>query len=241
MQPELSVVIPVYNERDTVTEIVRRVLRVSLDMEVILVDDGSTDGSPDVVRRLAEEHENVKAVLRLRNEGKGAALRAGFAVASGRIVIVQDADLEYDPRDYARLVQPVLEGRADSVYGSRFRAGRPAGTYLSNYVANRLLTILSNLTTGLRLTDMETCYKVFRRDVVARLDIREDRFGFEPEVTARLAGLGVRVHEVPIRYAGRRRSEGKKIGWRDGVRAVWCILRYSPCRGGSGPRRRDSR
>ena len=161
-----------------------------------------------------------------RNRGKGAALRTGFAAADGQIVIIQDADLEYDPRDYPRLLEPIIQRRAEVVYGSRFLLGRPNG-YLKNYLANRLLTGLSNLATGQKLTDMETCYKVFRRDVLQRVSLEQDRFGFEPEITAKLARLGADIHEVPISYNARRHGQGKKIGWLDGLKAIWCIFKYS--------------
>jgi len=235
----LSVVIPVYNERDTWRELLGRVEAAELPglaRQVVLVDDCSRDGTREQLRQFADEAraagkidgtglDRYRVLFHERNRGKGAALRTGFAAAEGDLVIVQDADLEYDPCDYARLVGPLLDGRADVVYGSRFRGGQPKG-YLKNYAANRLLTFLSNLTTGWRLTDMETCYKMFRRDVLARLRLEQDRFGFEPEVTAKLARAGARVVELPISYRPRGHEEGKKIGWRDGLRAIWCILKY---------------
>lgn len=230
---KISVVIPVYNESATLEEILERVRAVELETEIILVDDGSSDGSRDLVRQLASDGR-VMAVFHDENRGKGAALRSGIAVARGDVVLVQDADLEYDPQDYARLLEPIANGRADVVYGSRFAGGESHRVlYFWHAVGNRLLTQLSNIFSNLNLTDMEVCYKVFRREVIQSLNLREDRFGFEPEVTARLAryrtadGARLRIYEVGISYAGRTYEEGKKIGWRDGLRAVWCILRYN--------------
>ncbi len=233
----LSIVIPVYNERDTWRDLLARVLAVDLGRwgrQVLLVDDGSTDGTREQLREFADAPPeggtaagvDFRVVFHERNRGKGAALRTGFAAAGGDVVIIQDADLEYDPADYPRLLAPVAAGEADVVYGSRFRAGRSRKGYLKNYLANRFLTALSNLTTGLGLTDMETCYKVFRRGVIQSVRLEQDRFGFEPEVTAKVAKLGVRVREVPIAYHARTHEEGKKIGWRDGLKAIWCILKY---------------
>jgi len=234
----LSVVIPIYNERDTWRELLDRVRAVKLPgfrKQIILVDDGSTDGTQEQLAAGGFAAENphkpqateVKVLFHDRNRGKGAALRTGFAAATGDVVIIQDADLEYDPNDYPRLLEPILQGRADVVYGSRFLSGRPPEGYLRNYLANKFLTGLSNATTGLKLTDMETCYKLFRRRVLLQIDLEQDRFGFEPEITARLARLGVKVHEVPISYAGRGHAEGKKIGWKDGLKAIWCIFKYA--------------
>jgi len=224
----LSVVIPCYNERDTVAAVVARVLASPWTAEVIIVDDGSTDGTRDVLAGLAEPR--VRVVLQLYNQGKGAALRRGFAEATAPLVIVQDADLEYDPGEYGALVQPLLNDDADVVFGSRFISSHPHRVlYYWHSVGNRFLTTLSNTFTNLNLTDMETCYKVFRRDVIQAIDIEEDRFGVEPEVTAKLAAHPEwRIYEMGIGYRGRTYAEGKKIGWRDGVRAVWCILKYSP-------------
>jgi len=229
----LSVVVPVYNERDTWRKLLDRVRAVQLpgvDKQIILVDDGSTDGTRRQLTELAgsETHRgNVQVLFHDINRGKGAALRTGFAAATGDVIIIQDADLEYDPNDYHRLLEPVLAGRADVVYGSRFLVpGAAKGGRSRNYLANKFLTWLSNAVTGLRLTDMETCYKVFSSHVLKRIRLRQDRFGFEPEITARLAGLGVRVLEVPISYAGRSKTEGKKIGFTDGLQAIWCIFKY---------------
>ena len=231
----LSVVIPVYNERDGWRELLRRVEAVDLpgvERQVVLVDDGSSDGTREQLREFADEHAGMaeySVVFHEKNRGKGAALRTGFQAAEGDIVIIQDADLEYDPNDYGPLLEPILADQADVVYGSRFLEGGPRG-YLKNYLANRFLTGLSNLTTGLKLTDMETCYKVFRRDVLRRVKLEQDRFGFEPEITARIARLGLRMREVPIHYDPRSHGEGKKIGWKDGLKAIWCILRYGMLR-----------
>ena len=237
---KLSIIVPIYNERDTWRALLTRLEAVdlpSLRRQIILVDDGSADGTRRQLEEFAAELsegglfppvENVeyKVLFHETNRGKGAALRTGFAAADGDIVIIQDADLEYDPCDYPRLLEPILDGLADVVYGSRFLNPQNRTWYRTNYIANRFLTALSNLTTGLRLTDMETCYKVFRRDVLERVELRQDRFGFEPEITAKVAALGVRIVERAIRYVGRTRAEGKKIGWRDGLKAVWCILKY---------------
>jgi glycosyltransferase involved in cell wall biosynthesis len=224
----LSVVIPCFNERDTIERIVEAVLAAPVrELELIVVDDGSTDGTREILREKVE-HRVARVIYQERNRGKGAALRAGFAAATGGLVIVQDADLEYDPQDYPRLIEPILAGKADVVFGSRFSGGASVRVlYYWHYVGNRLLTTLSNMLTNVNLSDMEVCYKVFRRDVLQRIEIEEDRFGFEPEITAKVAKLGCRIYEVGISYAGRTYREGKKIGWRDGLRAVWCIVKYN--------------
>ncbi|MBW1684961.1 MAG: glycosyltransferase family 2 protein [Deltaproteobacteria bacterium] len=226
--PNLSVVIPVYNEVDTIEQIVEAVRASEIDdLEIILVDDGSTDGTRDVLRQKIEP-KVARVIWHERNQGKGAALRTGFAAASGDVVIVQDADLEYDPSEYPKLINPIVSGRADVVFGSRFVGGEPHRVlYFWHYVVNRFLTTLSNIFTNLNLTDMEVCYKVFRREILQEIRIEEDRFGFEPEITAKVAKLGCRIYEVGISYAGRTYGEGKKIGWRDGLHAIWCILKYN--------------
>ncbi len=228
---KLSIVMPVFNERATLEEIVQRVLDVDVGMEkeLILVDDGSTDGTRELYGPICERFKpaDIRVILHDRNRGKGAALRTGFAAARGDIVLVQDADLEYDPRDYPRLLQPIIEGRADVVYGSRF-VGSEAHRVLFfwHMVGNRILTWLSNAFTNLNLTDMETCYKVFRADVVRSLQLTSDRFTIEPELTAKVARGRWRVYEVGISYAGRDYAEGKKITWRDGIAAIWAIVRF---------------
>ncbi len=223
--PLLSVVIPVYNERDFVAELVSRVQAQDYRMEILLIDDGSTDGSREIIAGLAEQNQEVQVLLHDHNQGKGAALRTGFQAASGDIILIQDADLEYDPRDYGKLLEPLLDGRADVVFGSRFLGGPHRVLNYHHYLANRFLTMLSNILTGLNLTDMETCYKAFRRDIISDMPLRQDRFGFEPEFTARIAARHLRVYEVPISYSGRDYAEGKKITWKDGVAALWTIVR----------------
>ncbi len=226
--PRISVVIPCYNERATLEQLLDRVRGTGVpDVEIVLVDDCSTDGTRELLREKLEPRID-QVIYHERNQGKGAALRTGFAAARGDIVLVQDADLEYDPREYPKLLQPILDGQADVVFGSRFMGGGAHRVlYFWHYVGNRFLTLLSNAFTNLNLTDMEVCYKVFRREVLQQIRIEEDRFGFEPEITARVAKLGCRVFEVGISYSGRTYREGKKIGWRDGVRAVVCILKYN--------------
>jgi glycosyltransferase involved in cell wall biosynthesis len=228
MKPKLSIVIPVYNEAATIRSLLDAVRAAPLDgREIIVVDDGSTDGTRELLdgdlRPLVDQ-----VLLQERNQGKGAAVRRGFAAATGQIVVVQDADLEYDPQDLPALIEPIVSGKADVVFGSRFMGGQPHRVvYFWHMVGNRLLTLLSNMLTNVNLTDMETCYKAFRREVLEQLELREDRFGFEPEITARVAQLGCRIYEVGISYHGRTYAEGKKIGWRDGVRALWVICKYN--------------
>ena len=223
--PCLSVVMPCYNEAGTVREIVKRVLDNHNTAELIIVDDGSTDGTRDLLSSIDEPR--VTVLLQPGNRGKGAAIRRGFEEATADFVIVQDADLEYDPADYDLMLEPLVAGTADVVYGSRFQSGRPRRVlYFWHSVGNRLLTLLSNMFTDLNLTDMETCFKAFRTEVVKTLDLREDRFGIEPEITAKVAAGGWRVWEVGISYSGRTYAEGKKIDWRDGVAAIGCIVRY---------------
>lgn len=223
---KLSVVIPCYNESKTIDAVIKAVVAAEpLDKEIIVVDDASKDNSVAKLEGALRNHIH-KLVRHEHNRGKGAALRSGFAVATGDIVIVQDADLEYDPADYERLIAPILRGEADVVYGSRFSHNKQASP-LWHSLGNKALTIASNLFTGLALTDMETCYKAFRRDVIQSFDIEETRFGFEPEITAKIAAAGYRVVEVPIAYRPRNYAEGKHIGWRDGVRALFCIVKYS--------------
>jgi glycosyltransferase involved in cell wall biosynthesis len=224
----LSVVIPVYNERATLRTIVRRVLEVPLDIELLCIDDGSTDGSREILQELASRHRQIKVFFQPRNMGKGAALRRGIQEATSDYVVIQDADLEYDPSEYSILLEPLLQGKADVVYGSRFMGGRPHRVlYFWHSVGNWLLTFFSNCVTNLNLTDMETCYKMFRRKVIQAIPLEENRFGFEPEVTVKIAKHRLRVYEVGISYSGRTYEEGKKIGWKDGVRAIWCLAKYS--------------
>ncbi len=225
-QPLVSVVIPAFNEKATILECVRRVQAVDVGKEIIVVEDGSTDGTRELLARTAPEL-GIRLLLQPRNQGKGAALRRGFEAAQGEIILIQDADLEYDPREYPKLLAPILDGRADVVFGSRFTAGPRRVLFFWHSVGNRVLTTLSNMMTNLNLTDMETCYKVFRREVLEQVALEEDRFGFEPEFTAKIARNGFRIYEVPITYSGRTYAEGKKIGWKDGVRTLWCIARYN--------------
>lgn len=225
---KLSVVIPVYNECATLRFMVERVLAVPLELEVLCVDDGSGDGSREILAELQSQHQQVQVFLQPRNMGKGAALRRGIQQATGEFVVIQDADLEYDPADFPLLLGPLIQGKADVVYGSRFLGAAPHRVlYFWHSVGNRLLTLLSNCLTNINLSDMETCYKVFRREVIQSIPIEEDRFGFEPEITVKVAKRRLRIYEVGISYWGRTYEEGKKIGWKDGVRAVWCLLKYS--------------
>ncbi len=225
---KLSVVMPVYNERATLREVVERVLAVPIDLELLCVDDGSKDGSQEILTELQQQHPQIRVFLQPKNMGKGAALRRGIQEAIGDYVIVQDADLEYDPAEYPVLLGPLDNGKADVVFGSRFLGGGPHRVlYFWHSVGNSLLTLLSNVLTDLNLTDMETCYKVFRREILQAIPIKEDRFGFEPEITVKIAKRRLRIYEVGISYWGRTYEEGKKIGWKDGVRAVYCLLKYS--------------
>jgi glycosyltransferase involved in cell wall biosynthesis len=228
---KISVVIPVYNERDYIARVVERVVRSGIADEVVIIDDASTDGTRDILRHMEkgwdEDTTALKVLCQERNSGKGAALRKGFENLSGDIVIIQDADFEYDPGDYPVLIKPILDGRADVVYGSRFLGGPHRVIFFWHMVGNKLLTLLSNMFTNLNLTDMETGYKAFRADVIRNITLRSDRFGFEPEFTAKVAKKGYRIYETPISYAGRTYGEGKKIGWRDGVTALWHIVRFN--------------
>lgn len=247
---KLSVVVPVYNERNSIREILRRIQAVRIPKEIILIDDFSTDGTREILQEIEREYEKaeseetgieaihqdktthplneVRVVFHEKNRGKGAALRTGFVHVTGSIVIVQDADLEYDPAEYPLLIAPIIDGRADVVYGSRFIGETHRVLNYHHFVGNKLLTTFSNLFTGLNLTDMETCYKVFRREVIDAIapTLKSDRFGFEPEVTAKIARRGLRVYELPVSYSGRDYTEGKKITWKDGFQALWCIIRY---------------
>lgn len=234
VQPDLpwdevtvSVVIPAFNEMATVEALLRRVRSVELRWQVIVVDDGSTDGTRELLRELDAEGLVDVLVFHPENRGKGAALRTGFAHATGDVVVVQDADLEYDPVEIPLLLEPILQGKADAVYGSRFLGGPHRVLFFWHSVGNRFLTLLSNMFTDVNLTDMETCYKMVRRELLQTLPLSSERFGFEPEITARLAQAGARIYELPISYHGRSYAEGKKIGWKDGVEALWCILKYN--------------
>jgi len=222
----LSVIIPCYNEQGTIASLIAMVQASPWVQEIIVVDDGSQDKSREILEAISDPQ--VRVIMHTVNQGKGAALRTGFSHATSDFVIVQDADLEYDPSEYPLVLEPLLDNRADVVFGSRFLSGRPHRVlYFWHSLGNRFLTLMSNMFTDLNLTDMETCYKCFRREVIQAIDIEEDRFGFEPEITAKLAKLRLRIYEVGISYSGRTYDEGKKIGWRDGVRAVYCIVRYS--------------
>jgi len=226
---KLSIIIPVYNERETLAELTGRVKAVELQdivKEIILIDDGSTDGTRNLIASELKEIVD-RVILQPKNQGKGAALRAGFAAATGDVLVVQDADLEYDPQEYGKLLKPILDGQADVVYGSRFTGEGPHRVlFFWHYVGNKFLTLVSNMFTNLNLTDMETCYKMFRKEVLEGITIQQNRFGFEPEITAKVARGNWRIYEVGISYYGRTYEDGKKIGWKDGVQALWCILRY---------------
>lgn len=224
---KLSVVMPCYNETRTIRDIVAKVLIQPFDIELLIVDDGSKDGTRDILAELATAHPQIRVLLQDVNQGKGAALRRGFKEATGDIVLVQDADMEYDPGEYGVLIEPIRQGKADVVFGSRFGGSSHRVLYFWHSVGNRMLTTLSNMVTDLNLTDMETCYKVFRREVIQSLDLQENRFGIEPEMTAKLAATpGLRIYEVPISYDGRTYAEGKKIGLKDGFRAIYAITKY---------------
>jgi glycosyltransferase involved in cell wall biosynthesis len=223
---KISIVIPVYNEAKTVKEILSCVMATPYDKEVIVIDDGSKDGTREILMELSSH--DLQVISHDRNYGKGAALRTGFSRATGDLVIIQDADLEYSPSDYPKLLKPLLDGRADVVYGSRFIGGDEHRTlFFWHMIGNRFLTLFSNMLSNLNLTDMETCYKAFRREILGKITIEENRFGFEPEITAKVAKLGARIFEVGISYSGRTYSEGKKIGWRDGFSAMRCIIKYN--------------
>ncbi len=227
---KLSVVMPVYNEHATLRTVVERVLSVKdISLELICIDDGSRDGSREILGKLQDEHpQQVRVLLQPQNMGKGAALRRGIQEATGNFVIIQDADLEYDPHDYPLLLDPLIQGKADVVYGSRFLGSGPHRVlYFWHSVGNWLLTLLSNCLTNINLSDMETCYKAFRREIIQSIPIEENRFGFEPEITVKVAKRGLRIYEVGISYWGRTYEEGKKIGWKDGMRAIWCLFKYA--------------
>ncbi|QNG27827.1 glycosyltransferase family 2 protein [Synechococcus sp. HK01-R] len=224
---KLSIIIPCYNEAATIISLIEAVKKAPIsDREIIIVDDGSSDGTRDILATI-KDHE-ISVVFHDKNQGKGAALRTGFQKATGDICIVQDADLEYDPQEFPIVIQPIVDGKADVVFGSRFQSGRPHRVvYFWHRVGNGVLTLMSNFFTDLNLSDMETCYKAFRREVIQAINICENRFGFEPEVTAKISKMNLRIYEVGISYYGRTYDEGKKIGWRDGFRAIYCILKYN--------------
>jgi glycosyltransferase involved in cell wall biosynthesis len=222
----VTIVVPVYNEVSTIKEIIHCVLSTPYHKEVIVVDDGSTDGTVDSILEI--EHDDLKLILHEKNVGKGAALQTGFKQARGDVILVQDADLEYDPSEYPILLEPIILGKADVVFGSRFAGcGAHRVLYFWHYMGNKLLTLLSNIFTDLNLTDMETCYKVFTKEAIKGIEIKEKRFGFEPEITAKIAKKELRIYEVPISYYGRTYKDGKKINWKDGVWALWCIFKYN--------------
>jgi len=228
----LSIIIPAFNEIKTISEVIERVAATPYEKEIIIVDDGSTDGTRDYLEEIRQKAKEdgrgqLKIIFHEKNMGKGAAIRTGIKHAQGDIIIIQDADLEYDPRDYPVLLEPILEDKADVVYGSRFLGGPHRVLYFWHYVGNQMITLLSNMFTDLNLTDMETGYKVFRKEAIKDIEIRSNRFGFEPEITAKIAKKGLRVYEVPISYYGRSYQEGKKITWKDGLKAIFTILKYN--------------
>jgi glycosyltransferase involved in cell wall biosynthesis len=221
---KLSIVMPVYNEAATISEIVARVRATEREKEMIIVDDGSSDGTVEILKEIGKCYDDVSVLYHEKNRGKGTALQTGFAKASGDIIVIQDADLEYDPRDYEALLVPILDGRADVVYGSRFLGGPHRVLYFWHYIGNKIVTLLSDAFSNLNLTDMETCYKVFKREILNDITLKSKRFGFEPEFTMKIAKKGLRVYEVPISYSGRTYEEGKKVGWTDGVKAIFSII-----------------
>jgi len=227
---KLSIVIPVYNEKKYIQEIVNRIMEIDLlpiEKEIIIIDDHSTDGTREILQTHLEKKVD-QVIYHEKNMGKGAALRTGFQYVSGEVVIVQDADLEYNPSEYGKLLKPILEGKADAVYGSRFVGSEPHRVlFFWHYVGNKLLTLLSNMLTNLNLTDMETCYKMFKKEIINSISIEQNRFGFEPEITAKLSKGNWRIYEVGISYSGRNYEEGKKINWKDGLQALWCIFKYN--------------
>jgi glycosyltransferase involved in cell wall biosynthesis len=226
---KLSIVVPVFNEHKFIGEVLQRIEAVTLEKEIVVVDDGSTDGTSELLRQFAQSgrFRSAQFIFKEKNAGKGAALRTGIDAARGDIVLIQDADLEYDPAEYSRLIEPILAGKADVVYGSRFLSGPHRVLLFWHSIGNKVLTLFSNMMTNLNLTDMETGYKVFRREIFSKITIEENRFGFEPEITAKIANLRCRIYEIPIAYHGRDYSEGKKITWRDGIAALYCIMKYN--------------
>ena len=224
---QLSVIVPCFNEINTISEIINNIQKSPVDSkEIIIIDDFSTDGSREFLKKI--QATNIKTIFHNKNLGKGAALSSGISLAKGEIVIIQDADLEYDPNEYPNIIAPIINNKADIVYGSRFQGGQPHRVvYFWHRVGNGFLTLLSNIFTDLNLTDMETCYKAFRKEIIQNINIQEKRFGFEPEITAKIARKDYRIYEVGISYYGRTYGEGKKIGWKDGFRAIWCILKYN--------------
>lgn len=222
----ISIIVPVFNEKNTIEEIIKTVLETPYKKEILIIDDGSSDGTRDILNNF--NHRDIRIIFHEKNYGKGKAIQTGISNVKGDIVIIQDADMEYDPSEYSTLLQPIITGRADVVYGSRFMGlGAHRVLYFWHYIGNKFLTLLSNIFTDLNLTDMECCYKVFTRDALKGITIKENRFGFEPEITAKIAKKNLRIYEVPISYYGRTYAEGKKINWKDGLRAIYCILKYN--------------